>query len=220
MASTRGGAGGTTPVTRPVGREAVNAGAPTLTDRVMDATLRCVTRWGVAKTTLDDIAREAACSRATIYRAFPGGRDSVLHATGEREIRRFLDDLAAALAPLESLEDLVTTAVVVSSRAIRHHEALGYLIDHEPAVVLGYAAFDGLDPLLTLAREFGAAELERHLTPEAAGDTAEWVARVVLAHAVDCQRFDLTDPTDAHRLVTTYLLPGLAAERRAGSAAA
>ena len=45
--------------------------------RIVDATLRCVGRWGLAKTTLDDVAREAGCSRATVYRLFPGGKDSL-----------------------------------------------------------------------------------------------------------------------------------------------
>ena len=63
--------------------------------RILEAALRCIARWGMAKTTLDDVAREAGCSRATIYRAFPGGKQSVIHATGERELRRFLDDLSA-----------------------------------------------------------------------------------------------------------------------------
>ena len=193
---------------------------PPLADRIIDATLRCIARWGVAKTTLDDVAREASCSRATIYRTFPGGKDSVLFASGEREVRRFLDALSEELETLDTVEDLLATTLVAATRAIRTHEALQYLLVHEPALVLRVAAFDGLDPLLTLAREFGAPELERFLTPEAARATAEWTARVALAHVFECPRFDLADPGDAHRLVTTYLLPGLTADRRAGSSAA
>jgi len=39
--------------------------------RVLDAALTCVGRVGLAKTTLDDVAREAGCARATVYRYFP-----------------------------------------------------------------------------------------------------------------------------------------------------
>ena len=53
--------------------------------RVLDATLTCIARVGVAKTTLDDVAREAGCSRATVYRYFPGKQpllDAVVDARG------------------------------------------------------------------------------------------------------------------------------------------
>src|SRR4051794_25435160 len=80
---------------------------PELADRILDATLRCVARWGMAKTTLDDVAREAGCARASIYRAFPGGKPSVLHAAGEREISRFLDGLSARIAAVGSLRELL-----------------------------------------------------------------------------------------------------------------
>jgi hypothetical protein len=45
--------------------------------RVVDALLACIARWGVSKTTVEDVAREAGISRATIYRLFPGGKDVV-----------------------------------------------------------------------------------------------------------------------------------------------
>ena len=37
-------------------------------DRILDATLALIARWGVAKTALGDVAKEAGCSRATLYR--------------------------------------------------------------------------------------------------------------------------------------------------------
>jgi AcrR family transcriptional regulator len=42
--------------------------------RVVDAALRCLAREGLRGTTVDDIASDAGVSRATLYRAFPGGR--------------------------------------------------------------------------------------------------------------------------------------------------
>src|SRR6185437_2489660 len=65
--------------------------------RIVDAALRCLARQGVAKTTADDIAREAGLSRATLYRAFPGGKDGVLHAVVETETARLFSELAVAM---------------------------------------------------------------------------------------------------------------------------
>ncbi|MDQ3757030.1 MAG: TetR/AcrR family transcriptional regulator, partial [Actinomycetota bacterium] len=57
--------------------------------RVREAALRCIARWGMAKTTLDDVAREAGISRATVYRLFPGGKDGLMEAVARAEIACF-----------------------------------------------------------------------------------------------------------------------------------
>ena len=71
------------------------AGSPE--ERIIDATLRCIARWGVGKTTLDDAAREAGCSRATVYRLFPGGKDGLLDAVCRAELARFFVGLTGRL---------------------------------------------------------------------------------------------------------------------------
>ena len=56
-----------------------------LEDRVLDAVKACCERWGMAKVTIDDIAAEAGCSRATVYRLFPGGKDNIYETLRQRE---------------------------------------------------------------------------------------------------------------------------------------
>jgi AcrR family transcriptional regulator len=51
--------------------------------RIVDGALRCLARQGVAKSTVDDIARQAGLSRATVYRTFPRGKDDILAAVVE-----------------------------------------------------------------------------------------------------------------------------------------
>ena len=41
-------------------------------NEILDATAACIARFGLGKTTLDDVAKAAGCSRATVYRLFPG----------------------------------------------------------------------------------------------------------------------------------------------------
>ncbi|MGZ4682093.1 MAG: TetR/AcrR family transcriptional regulator [Acidimicrobiales bacterium] len=190
-----------------------------LADRILEAALRCVARWGLIKTTVDDVAREAGCSRATIYRAFPGGKQSVIHATGERELRRFLDDLSAKVATVDSLHEMLAVALVEGVTAIRTHEALQYLLNHEPGPVLALISFDRLEPLLTLGTEFGAPELERFLTSEAAREAAEWVVRLIIGHGLEADCHDLTDRDVADRFVATFMLPGLVPDLLPGIAA-
>jgi len=178
---------------------------------VADAALACFSRWGVAKTTLEDIAREAGVSRATVYRLFPGGKDVVLDAVAGRELARFFDGLRAELDRTGAdLEDLLVAGVTYTSRAIREHAALQFLLAHEPEVILPLVAFDRLDVVLDHAAAFCGPWLEPHVGQEWAPRAAEWVTRMVLSYSlVPSDGFDLATEADARRFVRSFVLPGL-----------
>ena len=55
--------------------------------RIRDAALVCIGRFGLAKTTVDDIAREAGCSRATLYRYFDGKPEIVRNVVAAEQAR-------------------------------------------------------------------------------------------------------------------------------------
>ena len=66
----------------------------TLRDRLLAATYRCAERFGLAKTTIEDVVKESGLSRATIYRQFPGGRDELLLETVGWELANYFNALA------------------------------------------------------------------------------------------------------------------------------
>jgi AcrR family transcriptional regulator len=182
-----------------------------LDERIVAATLDCVARWGLAKTTLDDIARAAGCSRATVSRTFPGGKDALVEHVGQRELERFFGALARELADAATVEDALVIAIHEASVAIRRHGALQYLCAHEPEVLLPYLSFDGLAPLLGWSGEFGAVHLARFLDPDTGRDLGEWACRIVLTYS-ELQfpvLIDLTDESEARTFVRTYVLPGV-----------
>ena len=192
--------------------------ASTLTDRgadtkVVDAALSCFGRWGVAKTTLDDIAREAGCSRATVYRLFPGGKDVVIEAVAGRELARFFTDLSSELERnAGDLESLLVTGIAFTTRAIRAHEPLQFVLAHEPEVILPLVAFDRCDRVLDQAAAFCAPWLTPHLGPEWAARAGVWLTRMVLSYPlVPSDGFDLAREDDARRFVSCFVLPGLTA---------
>ncbi|MEZ5141293.1 MAG: TetR/AcrR family transcriptional regulator [Acidimicrobiales bacterium] len=186
--------------------------SPALEARVLDAAVACVQRWGVAKTTLDDVAREAGCSRASVYRAFPGGKELLLEAAGRKEVGALLDRLADALDTGRDLTDTVTRGLVAAVTEVRSHPVLQYLVEHEPGVVLPHVSFDGLDPLLALATDFLAPYLARFVPERDARELAEVLVRLVVSHAFEPSPYvDLTDPGDARRFVVTYVLAGVSA---------
>jgi AcrR family transcriptional regulator len=177
-------------------------------ERILEATLTCVGRHGMAKTTMDDIAREADLARATLYRAFPGGRDEVLDAVVTWEVARFFERLRAAIEPDGlALAEILERGLLAARDAMEHHDLLQRLLREEadqlvpslavvmPLVVQALA--DWLRPRLE-------AEPRRPGVDPAEG--AELLARLALSYLSTPGRWDLTDPAEVHRLVHDHLL--------------
>ncbi len=180
-------------------------------DRVIVAAVRCIARWGVAKTTLDDVAREAGCSRATVYRLVPGGRDALMLAVARTEVARFFGGISDRLDTATTLEELLVAGITEAARRISDHPALRFLIEHEPEVVLPRLAFHQMDSALAIASEFAAPHLARFIPDgEHARRVAEWVSRIVVSYTITpSPDVDLTDEQSARRLVSDFVLPGL-----------
>jgi AcrR family transcriptional regulator len=174
------------------------------------ATLRCVARWGFAKTSFDDIAREAGVSRATAYRVFPGGKDRLVDTVVHYEIGRLFHEAEAAASTARSLEELLCIGVRLAMEMLTGHEVLQYLLVHEPAVVLPHFAFHRLDAVLAYAAELSRPHLARFLPDHAVRPAAELVTRLVLTYSFNpSDRVNPNDPTSIRRLVRTYLLPAV-----------
>ena len=182
--------------------------------RIVDGTLHCLARQGITKTTLDDIARTSGLSRATVYRTFPRGKEDILAAVVETEVARLFSSLAVAMGEANDLEDVLVAGMVESARWLRSHEALAYLLEHEPGVVLPHLTFGELDRVLLVAGDRAAPFFARWLEPEQASRAAEWAVRIVLAYCSGPQAgTDLTDADDARALVRTFVMPGILALR-------
>jgi AcrR family transcriptional regulator len=187
---------------------------PALDQRILEATLRCVARWGVGKTTLEDVAREAGCSRATVYRAVPGGKEGLIEAVVASELGRFFGQLGDALDAASSLEDALVGGMVFSSRWLANHGALQFLLAYEPETVLPHIAFRRMNEVLATAAAFVAPYLGRWLPGDDALRAAEWGIRIVLSYtSCPADDVDLADEASARRLVQTFVLPGLVTNR-------
>ena len=111
--------------------------APTTIDdargRLIDAAEACFTKFGAAKTTLEDIASQAGVSRATVYRYFDGGRDEIILAVVLREAKDFLEALARRVQREATLEDAIVEGVLHTVATVRKNEHLSLLFAPEVA---------------------------------------------------------------------------------------
>lgn len=179
--------------------------------RVIDAALRCIARVGVAKTTLDDIAREARCSRATLYRNFES-KDALLAAVVRREVDDLSSGLEDAAGTAPDLPSAVTAMIVEARRRFDDHGALAFVLRHEPELVLGHFSLDGARPLL----DAGAALVARCCAPYLDRPDAlrfgEWCTRIFVSNLLSPSLYvALDDPGSVRRLVDDFLVPALSA---------
>jgi AcrR family transcriptional regulator len=196
---------------------AVVAGAPAappalgtsgIRSRAVAAALACTARHGIAKTTLDDVAREAGCARATLYRHI-GGKGELVALTVAAEGERIGASLRAAAAAEATLEDAVVAVVHRAAGELAGHQALAFLVAFEPEHVLPFVTFDGGDRLMALARHALTPCFTRFLPGEEAERLAEWVARVTLAYVCPpASPLDLRDEPTVRELVSSFVVPG------------
>lgn len=179
-------------------------------DRILDAALGLIAQRGVTRTSLVDVARQADCGRATVYRTFPGGKAQLFEQVMERELAGFSEDLGRQLDLAASLEDALVVAITESGSFVLEHRALQFVLAHEPGVVLPYLGFGRVERLYEAAGLLAGPHLVRFLEPDQTPWAIEWVVRLVVSYLfAPADDVDLTTDADARRLVRTYLLPAL-----------
>lgn len=175
--------------------------------RLLDAAITCLGRYGYAKTTLDDIARVAGCGRATAYRYFPSRSDLIARAV-ESRIFSELSAVAERAAAAPDLEAALVTTLLDLDAAL-DAPALRFVFGNEPQLVLPEITFAAGDSLLATAALLLAPGFFPHLaTPAAAHRCAAWLARIALVYmwAPDTQT-PMDDPVAVTAFVRDLILP-------------
>jgi AcrR family transcriptional regulator len=184
-------------------------------DLVLDATLTCIGRVGLTKTTLDDVAREAGCARATVYRYFPG-KQPLLAALVAREVEALRGELLAAAAGATSLGDAAATVISTAAHALASNRALVFLTTHEPDVLLPFLAFERESAVLMAAAELVAPAFTRFLSEQHAIRFGEWIARLTMSYlCCPSEHVDVFDAAQVRSLIDDFVLPGFS--RAAGA---
>jgi AcrR family transcriptional regulator len=185
---------------------------PRTRERLLVATLACVERWGLGKTSLEDIANEAGLSRATVYRYFPGGREQLVSDTVRWEVERFWLRLYHVVEQQPDLATKLEAGLAFGHQAIGDHQLLQRLLRTEPE-----ALFAELNQTDELVRAAVRRQLDLLLANEALRDgldreeAADYLSRMFLAFLGSPGRWDLTDPGEVARLVRTQFLAGILA---------
>lgn len=153
-------------------------------DRLLDAAESCFSRFGIGKTTVADIAKEAHVSRATVYRYF-AGRDAVVSGVILRETDRYLRRIRPKVESQPDLGAAILEFVEVTVRAARRDETVGLLFNSDEALNSGgiiegtsVALFEMVDAFFESVFSARGDELLPGIRRE---DASEWILRTVLS---------------------------------------
>jgi AcrR family transcriptional regulator len=178
--------------------------------RIIEAAYACVARKGIAKTTIEDAAREAEVSRATVYRTFPGGRVELINAVVAWATVEFFARLYEQVQGAENLEQVMERGIMFAHRSIVEHEVLQRVMQTEPEKLLPALTFESIRIRGGIA-EFLVPFLEQRGVADGVDleDAADFLARMVLSYMSAPGRWDLDDPDQVAELVRAELLPGV-----------
>ncbi|HEV8627547.1 MAG TPA: TetR family transcriptional regulator [Acidimicrobiia bacterium] len=154
--------------------------------RILDATLATMADHGVARLSLEDVAKRAGLSRQTVYRYFPS-KGELLEATVLREEEIFIDNMKTAAGRQRELEPALRAAIEAALRTGQAHVLLNRLMATEPTALVALVTTDR-GPVLSAARQALEDILVGWLpkAPKARlGMAADAVARLLVSYVMN-----------------------------------
>ncbi|HEX9697151.1 MAG TPA: TetR family transcriptional regulator [Actinomycetota bacterium] len=162
--------------------------------RILEAAFECAARFGLGRTTMADVAREARLSRQSLYRYFPSRHDLIL-ALVLREEQTMIAIVRRAMEPHPDLQPAMRAAFAATLRAMRAHPLLDKVMASEPHELLPYLTTEA-NPVLELSQNVMlqiATERAPHVPPQLAARFAETCARVFTSYAITPPSGDVDD---------------------------
>jgi AcrR family transcriptional regulator len=170
---------------------------PASLDPVLDATVECVGRHGLAKTSLSDIARELGVAPSTVYRKV-GSVENAVGLVMAREGHRLLERMPEVIAGVDGprvitvfLAETINTGLdhPMVSKIMREPEWVGRLATRRLDDALAQSASDTA-PLLERAMEGGYIRRQDPLA------LAHWIARISMVCLLAPPPGDLLEALD------------------------
>lgn len=162
-------------------------------DRIVSVAARQIARRGLDRLNLDAVAREAGCSRATLYRHI-GGKTAIVDAVLARNIASVTTDIQRAVESADAQRRTVT-AITASLTAIRNDPIVSAMVaTMSPASLGSY-----LSPASEIPR---SASMFTGLADDTA---AQWISRVVMAFLF----WPAADPALEAEMIERFVYPVL-----------
>lgn len=168
-------------------------------DRILDAAEELFTRHDPGSVGMNEIAKAAGCSRATLYRYFEN-RDALRTAYVNRETYRLFDAIKEKISGVSEPRERLSAGIVTTLRLVRESPALSswFAITQPP---IGGELAEQSDVITALAAAFvnslGADD------PAVVESRARWLVRVITSLLI----FPGRDVADEQAMVEEFVAP-------------
>ncbi|CAN7564373.1 TetR/AcrR family transcriptional regulator [Mycolicibacterium frederiksbergense] len=174
-------------------------------ERILDAAEDLFTRHDAAAVGMNEIARAAGCSRATLYRYFEN-RDVLYTAYVHRETHRLFGEIGERLAGVTDPHQRVTEGALTALQRVRETPSLASWFA-STARPIGGEMGERSEVIRVLTEAFLASMGEQ----EAVELRARWLVRVLIS----LLQFPGRDEADERMMLETFVVPLVAAAPQA-----
>ena len=177
---------------------------------VIAAARRCFARFGVEKTTMEDIAREAGVARSGVYRVFDS-RGQIIEEAIRARVTELAVELHRVLESTTGFEEALVEVSLATVHVARHDHEFRDLIDSHTELRIYDALTSHQTELHQFILRFWAPSFAAARSAGALRDTVtddeivEWLSGVWMMLA---QRTDLDEAAE-RRILRQFLLPSL-----------
>ena len=180
-------------------------------DLILDAAVDELRTYGLRRTSVDNVARRAGLSRATVYRRFEN-KNVLVQAALVRESGRFFGEIVAAIGPLPTAEERLIEGFVVGLRKVRTDALLTRLLISDPEELVPYLTLRGAG-VIAAASEF-LVEQYRQVAGPSLGEErdprvlAELLVRLAISFTLTPTGVvGVDDDAEVRRFAASYLAP-------------
>lgn len=187
--------------------KAVDPSQPETRNKILDAAIACVKRWGIEKVTLNDIAREAGVTRPTVYSYF-ANRDEVVQTALLQSAYAFGEKLLKHVGEFQTPSDRVIEAVCYALQRLPREPYLAVMSDAGIAALMNQHALSTQEGQ-ALLRSLFRVILEDDKSPDEVIDELAEVAARLLLSLLTLQGASKRSQSELKGFLERRLLPAL-----------
>lgn len=185
-------------------------------ERILNAGLAQFSEFGLRRTTMEDVAKQAGIGRATAYRRF-GDKHQLIQAVILRECQQQLDRIEAHVGALPNQQEALLEAFVMAVTRAHGHPLLRRLLRSEPEDILPTLTVHW-SSMMALFRQQLAGQIDNAnragtLCVHDADQVAELLLRLMQSLLLSpTGLFDPSDEASVRLLAEQYLRPWLVSQ--------